>query len=105
MTQPQHTSGKHEDNENEAARHEDDDIGQWYTMQCIAHRLREARGDIRKGAIVELSRPTAGGTHRVFIDDIHGQTVRYSYGLGLLSEGMCRLSDIRCVMLPRTSCL
>lgn len=75
-----------------------EDIGQWYTDQCIAHRLQAARGDIQKGAVVELRRPTATGTYRVFIDNIQGQTVQYSYGLGLLSEGSCRVSDIRRVM-------
>ena len=90
------TSRECEENENECLG--DDDIGEWYTNLCVAHRLNASQSGIRKGAIVELKRPTASGTHRVFIDAINEQTVQYSYGLGLLSEGSCRLSDIRKVM-------
>ena len=90
-----------EENENEWRG---DGIGQWYTDLCVAHRLEASQSGIRKGAIVELKRPTASGTYRVFIDNINGQTMQYSYGLGLLSEGSCRLSDIRKVM-PENSFL
>ena len=70
-------------NENE------NDILQWYTALCIIYRQGETNreNEIRSGDIVELRRPTASGTHRVMVDSIEGQTVNYSYGLGLLSEG------------------
>ncbi len=50
---------------------------------------------IEAGSVVRLNRPTASGTYTIYIDNINGDSVQYSYGLGLLSEGMCRLSDIR----------
>jgi len=82
----------HGENENH------DDVGRWYTALCISSRPQAVGPDVRKGAIVELNRPTASGTSRVYVDDIHGQTVQYSYGLGLLSEGSCTLSNIRRVV-------
>ena len=66
-----------------------------YTAQCLSSRIARASPGIEAGSVVRLNRPTASGTYTIYIDNINGDSVQYSYGLGLLSEGMCRLSDIR----------
>ena len=73
----------------------ENDFMEEYTAQCISSRIARAPPGIEAGSVVRLNRPTASGTYTVYIDSIHGDSVQYSYGLGLLSEGMCLLSDIR----------
>ena len=87
------------ENENE---HDEHGIAQWYTSQCIMSRQNRAReeNEICSGDIVELRRPTASGTYRVMVDSIAGHMVMYSYGVGLLSEGVCSLSTIKRRILP-----
>ena len=58
-------------------------------------RSSMTRHTIQAGSMVRLKKPTASGTCTVFIDAIDGSLVRYSYGLGLTSEGICNVSNIQ----------
>ena len=58
------------------------------------------------GRVVELSMSTASGGRFVRVDSVEGDTVSYSYGLGLGSEGLCGISRvIRVVPAEEQVCL